>query len=146
LHSLDPPARSSDARSVGIPKEPRVPPRPNAAEIAQPAGASAALPLQQDMRVYAALELDSLPGPAGPIDISWLRDGAPIDRYRVELTIDEHGIVQKLAVLDSTPSPVERQLRAAFEAARFFPARKDGRAVRSRVVLQVGASAGAAGR
>jgi hypothetical protein len=37
-------------------------------------------------------------------------------------------------------------LRAAFGQARFFPARKDGRAVRSRVVLQIGFDSGAAAR
>lgn len=93
--------------------------------------------------VYAARELDSLPTPVSAIAIERLpgiaRAMAP-GRYRIELTIDEHGVVHKLDLLaPSMPGPVERELRAALEETRFIPARKDGRAVKSRVVLQVDA-------
>ena len=62
--------------------------------------------------------------------------------YRIELIVDERGVVESLALLaPRARDGLERALQE-LEATRFNPARKDGRAVRSRIVLQVSGGGG----
>ena len=100
-----------------------------------------ALPRAADPIVYAARDLDSYPRPAVPLDLERFADraaGIPPAGIRFELIIDEHGIVNHVAHLDvGTPGILESELRTAIAASRFIPARKDGRPVKSRVLISV---------
>lgn len=100
----------------------------------QRAAVTADVPMHPDPAVYAVHELDVLPRPVHAIEI------APpgTTPYRIELVIDERGIVQRLALLSpAAPERLQRKLQTAVGEKRFVPARKDGRAVRSRVILEV---------
>lgn len=109
-----------------------------APEVRQ-ASATATRLMQRETQVYAVTELDALPRPIGVIEV-----GTPgTAGYRVELVIDEHGRVHAAVLLSPAPAVLARELQATFQEARFVPARKDGRAVRSRIVLQVSADIGA---
>ncbi len=97
----------------------------------------AALPQAADPSYYTARDLDSYPRPLAPFRINRAAgDGA--GEVRLEILIDEHGIVRDMTIAGpAAPAWVEEELRAALAATRFLPAQKDGRAVRSRIVLSV---------
>jgi hypothetical protein len=94
-------------------------------------------PIRADPTVYTARELDSLPVPVLPLEISRLPLASTAAAVRLELLIDEHGTVSEITIAGGVPEP---ELRAAIAATAFVPARKDGRAVRSRIVLSVAAA------
>lgn len=102
---------------------------------------SIAVPRVADPTVYAARDLDSFPRPLLPMDIGrlWERaGGASGPGVRLELLIDEHGTVNEVRFADAgTAGELERELRATLAAMAFVPARKDGRAVKSRIVVSV---------
>lgn len=57
---------------------------------------------------------------------------------RVTLLIDETGNVNEVSTAGAEPAGIfEGAVRRAFASARFSPARKDGRAVKSRVLISV---------
>ena len=90
------------------------------------------LPAPVDPTVYTAGELDSLPVPVTPLDL------ASTDPVRLELVIDEQGTVRMVSIIGARAGLLrENELRAALAATAFVPARKDGRAVKSRIVLGV---------
>lgn len=93
-----------------------------------PASSGHALPAAPDLTYYAASDLDAYPQPVAPLDFGRLAVG----RFRFTLLIDEAGRVS--AVQGETSQPA---LRAVLAATRFHPARRDGRAVRSRVQLEL---------
>jgi protein TonB len=97
-----------------------------------------ALPQAADPSYYTARDLDRYPRPLAPLRINRAAgDGA--GEVRLEILIDERGIVQDMTFAGpAAPLRVEEALRAALVATRFLPAQKDGRAVRSRIVLSVG--------
>jgi hypothetical protein len=93
------------------------------------------VPTRADLTVYTARDLDSLPVPVLPLEISRLPlASTAAAAVRLELLIDEHGTVSDITISGAIPEP---ELRAAIAATAFVPARKDGRAVRSRIVLIV---------
>jgi protein TonB len=96
-----------------------------------------ALPQAADPSYYTARDLDRYPRPLAPFRINRAAgDGA--GEVRLEILIDERGIVQDMTFAGpAAPLRVEEALRAALVATRFLPAQKDGRAVRSRIVLRV---------
>lgn len=84
---------------------------------------------------YPARELDAYPRPARPLELERLPGAGSI---RLLLLIDEHGIVNDLSPVEAgAASRLDEALRTALAATRFLPAQKDGRAVRSRIVLSV---------
>ena len=108
----------------------------------RPAPASSlALPQVPDPTVYTARDLDSYPRPLVPLDIERLLDlsaGTPLAEVRFELLIDEHGIVNDVAPAGpGTAGRPGAELRAALAATRFIPALKDGRAVKSRMLVSI---------
>lgn len=118
---------------------------PAAVAEATPAGPPRAAPATSspapqlpDPTVYTARDLDSYPRPAAPLDTSLIEDpaaGKPVT-IRLELIIDERGVVNHVAVTGPGPAGfAESELRALLAATRFVPARKDDRAVKSRVLL-----------
>ena len=96
-----------------------------------------ALPQAPDANYYRARDLDRYPRPLAPFQINRTAgDGA--GEVRLEVLIDERGIVQDMIfAAPAALARVEEELRAALAATRFLPAQKDGRAVRSRIVLSV---------
>jgi len=96
-----------------------------------------ALPQAPDPNYYTARDLDRYPSPLVPFQINRTAgDGA--GEVRLEVLIDERGIVQEMTFAGPVaPVRIEEELRAALVATRFLPAQKDGRAVRSRIVLSV---------
>jgi protein TonB len=96
-----------------------------------------ALPQAADSSYYTARDLDRYPRPLAPFRINRTAgDGA--GDVRLEILIDERGIVQDMTFAGpAAPARVEEKLRATLAATRFLPAEKDGRAVRSRIVLSI---------
>jgi len=86
-----------------------------------------------DPTYYPARELDTHPQPTQPLELDWLPGAGSI---RLLLLIDEHGIVNDISLVEG--GRLDQALRTALAAARFVPARKDGRDVKSRVLLSVG--------
>jgi protein TonB len=142
------------------PEEPRAPLRtelpPNGSEglsdarsAPGPAGSSTealSLPGVPDPNYYAAPDLDSYPRPLTALRIA-LPLGAPRGEVRLEVLIDERGIVRDVSFASAVGSGgVEEELRAMLAATRFFPAVKDGRAVRSRILLSLTQGAGEGGQ
>lgn len=103
-----------------------------------PAKASAdALPLPEtpDPNFYAARDLDIYPTPLTALRIDG-SPGAGGGEVRLEVLIDELGIVREVNLAGVIrPGGVEEALRALLAATRFLPGVKDGRAVRSRILL-----------
>jgi protein TonB len=102
------------------------------------------LPPISDATIYGARDLDSYPRPIAPLDMARLEanlDGHPIV-IRLETTIDERGIVKEAVVVGpGVTSRMESEIRAMLAATPFIAARKDGRAVKSRVLLSVSLTA-----
>ena len=94
-----------------------------------------------DPSYYTARDLDSYPRPVVALDINRLADRAariPNAGITLELIIDEQGIVNHVAfAAPGIPGMLATELRAAIAATRFVPARKDGRAVKSRVLMNI---------
>ena len=87
---------------------------------------------------YAARDLDSYPRPLTPLRIDQ-PPGSSADEVRLELLIDEYGVVRDVTFsVSNDPGGVHEALRGALMATVFIPAIKDGRAVKSRIVLGVG--------
>lgn len=97
---------------------------PSAAEERRPA-----LPAAVDPNYYDARDLDVYPRPVVAFDLHRLASG----RYRFRLLIDEAGRVTAVE-----GEGAQQALRAALAATRFHPARRGGRAVRSRIELEIG--------
>lgn len=90
-----------------------------------------------DSRYYLAQELDSYPRPLAPLHLGGPAGGGAAE-VLLEILVDERGVVQD--VILGPPSQSGRaneELRAVLAATHFMPARKDGRAVRSRLTLRV---------
>ena len=91
-----------------------------------------------DSTYYPSRELDDYPRPLTPLRIDY-PPGSAAGEIRLELLIDEHGVVRDVTFSSSTdPGGVHETLRGTLMATVFIPAIKDGRAVRSRIVLGVG--------
>lgn len=102
---------------------------------------ASALPVVSDPVYYLAHQLDVYPALAQPVPLAFPADAASEragGRVLLMLLIDESGSVRELSVIDAGPAQIfERLIRAAFSQARFSPARKDGHAVKSRVLIAV---------
>lgn len=94
-----------------------------------------------DPTYYSARELDAYPTP-----ISLLKFEYPVraarenlgGRVLVMLLLDATGTVDNVSVVTAEPPGYfEDAVRTVIAAARFLPARKDGRAVKSRVLIHV---------
>lgn len=97
-----------------------------------PAGTAASGP---DLRFYPARELDQYPSPLSALRLD---DGS----VRLWVSIDQTGRVVDAAVIDAEPpGEFEMLARARVLATRFVPAQRDGRPVKSRVLLVLGRGA-----
>lgn len=130
------------AQPAAIPAAPNAPAAliPDTAEPAAPAAPEAALGLP-DVTYYAAADLDIFPLPLSPISFDHperaRETGAPAVA-RLWLSIDETGWPTQAELLDAPAADaLGEAIVAALRAQRFSPARKDGRAVRSRVLIEL---------
>jgi len=107
------------------------------ATVVAPPGADAQVAWRMpDPTYYPARELDVYPHPARPLELERLPGAGSI---RLLLLIDEHGIVNDISLVEAgAVGRLDQALRTALAATRFVPARKDGRDVKSRVLLSVG--------
>jgi protein TonB len=109
------------------------------------------VPLIRDPTYYPAKQLDVYPQPLTPIRLNYPDAAAALradGRVQVLLLIDEFGVVNEASVVEAQPAGYfEEATLAEFRATRFSPGKKQGHAVKSRVLLQVkylyGDSAGA---
>jgi protein TonB len=114
--------------------------------IIAPAGSTAALPavnipLLTDPTWYQARQLDVFPHALSAVRPAYPERAARAavsGEVTLELLIDESGQVHAAEVVRATPEGYfEAATVSAFQAARFVPGQKDGRAVRSRLVVKV---------
>ena len=123
-------AQPLDAPPPALKPEPREP------------GAALQVPVIRDPTYYAARFLDEYPRPLGPIEPRYpaqARSGNISGSVTLLLLIDENGVLQESSVLDARPESIFNEAALeAFRDMRFSPGRKDGRAVRSRVLVTVG--------
>jgi len=118
---------------------PRLPP-PTVEDEARNAPAPA-VPQIMDATYYPARELDVYPVLTQPISLAhW----APAVREEargevlMRLLIDEAGVVNDVSIVQAEPAgSFEELAQAVLANARFSPARKDGRVVRSRVLISI---------
>jgi protein TonB len=107
----------------------------------EPTAASGTAPEAPDSTYYAARQLDVYPALTAPLDLPYARRAlaAGVEgRALLLLHIDETGAVDEVAVVESQPAGYfEDDARRAFLAARFTPALRNGRAVKSRVLVEV---------
>jgi len=103
----------------------------------QPASEAPELSFAPDTRYYPARDLDSYPWPLAPLELGRLA-GERGGEVRLEMLIDERGIVQEVVFVQPTRSgQAEEELRAALAATHFMPSRKDGHAIKSRLMLRL---------
>ena len=99
------------------------------------------VPLITDPTWYQARQLDVFPRALSAVRPAYPELGtqAPLNgEVTLELLIDESGQVHAADVVGAVPEGYfEGAAVAAFREARFVPGRKDGHAVRSRVVVKV---------
>ena len=106
-----------------------------ATAVAPPGADAPAVLRAPDPTYYPARELDAYPQPARPLALDRPAGAGSI---RLLLLIDEHGVVNDVSLVEADAAGhLEETLRAMLVAARFIPARKDGRDVKSRVLLSV---------
>jgi periplasmic protein TonB len=95
---------------------------------------------ERDPTYYTARELDFYPAPLAPLDLTPPAGTAAMIAARVllELRVDDGGAVTGAQVLESgAEAEWADAVRRAFIAHRFTPARRNGVAVKSRVVVEV---------
>jgi periplasmic protein TonB len=96
------------------------------------------LPFLRDTTWYPARQLDVFPRPLTPLQPAYPDDADLRGEVTLLVLIDEAGAVHEVTVAESQlPERFQVAAAAAFRNARFEPALKDGRAVRSRVVVKV---------
>ena len=90
---------------------------------------------------YAAKELDVYPQPLNRIEPVYPQTALAaeiVGSVTMLILIDEFGEVTDVSVLEASPQDVfEESARYAVAASRYAPAQKNGRAVRSRILVKV---------
>jgi protein TonB len=132
--------------------EPKPESRQVAPELLAPSDGDNALRLTPDQTYYPAKQLDVYPQPLTPIKLNFPDTAATHrgdGRVLLLLLIDEFGAVNEVSVVEAQPEGLfEDAALSVLRATQFLPAQKQGRPVKSRVLLQVnyiqGDSAGTA--
>jgi periplasmic protein TonB len=125
--------------------EPSTAPSPTIApidpEAAAPAGSDATVASIPDPVHYPAKDLDIYPQALKritPVYPETARDSKVAGSVTLLVLIDEVGKVVGTSVMDAAPDGVfEQAAQDALANAAFYPAQKDGRMVRSRVLIKV---------
>jgi protein TonB len=137
------PADANTSPEREPPREP-APPRADAATAAPRAASplpGIEVPLIRDPTYYPARLLDVYPSPLVEIRFVY-PPTADADRVsgvvRLQLLIDEFGLVNELTVVEAVPPGYfEDAAREGLRQVRFTPGVREGRAVKSRVIIQV---------
>jgi hypothetical protein len=111
-----------------------------ASRVAEPprAQAQAESLLERPPDYYTAQELDVYPTLMHPPVSEWRRLSAPGAWLTVMVTLGETGRVEDIAALNgSAERPADPIVRELLQSARFAPAIKSGRPVKSRIVLRL---------
>lgn len=120
---------------------PPVMPASPAVEQASPLLPALKVPLLEDPTWYPAKQVDVHPTALYPIKPVYPDKGVELGvdgKVVLLLLIDEAGVVKEVSVVEADPEGVfEESALAAFRSARFSPAQKSGRAVKSRVLIRV---------
>jgi protein TonB len=99
------------------------------------------LPQLADTTYYEALALDVQPQVVSPIVLTDPEAESPdphVGHVRLQLRLEADGRVSEAKVLESKlPRAYEVLALEVFGDAKFTPGRKDGRAVRARIVIEV---------
>ncbi len=102
---------------------------------------SVTMPLLADPTWYSAQQLDVYPRALGAVQPAYPGQAANAGiggEVTLLLMVDEAGSVEEVAVAQAVPQGYfEAAAIAAFRTARFAPAQKDGRSVRSRILVRV---------
>jgi protein TonB len=99
---------------------------------------SVAMPLLADPTWYSPQQLDVYPRALSSVQPAYPAQTGIRGEVTLLLMVNERGTVEDVSVVRAVPEGYfEAAAVAAFQAARFEPARKDGRNVRSRIVLRV---------
>jgi periplasmic protein TonB len=100
---------------------------------------STEVPLLVDPAWYEAKDLDLYPRPLAPVQPEYPASApAILGEVTLLLQIDEFGVPQQLSVVTAEPAGYfEEPALQAFQTARFTPAQREGRPVRSRIVVKV---------
>jgi len=162
---LPPPPETADAKKIagqdsrggggpvpgGTSRASTISPAPgpwSSAEMQAPQASVPALPQIPDPVYYPARQLDVYPALLQSIRLEYPRHAAQSrvsGKVLVMLLIDETGLVNDISITEAEPAGYfENAVHAAFTDARFSPARKDGRAVKSRVLIRVNYNPGEA--
>lgn len=135
---LAPPAPNPIAETPTAPASPLLPDDP---EQAVSAAASAPGTIVPDTVHYAAKDLDIYPQASKWITPAYprsARDAQIAGSVTLLVMIDEAGRVEGTSVVDAVPDGVfEQSAQQALASAAFYPAQKDGRTVRSRILIKV---------
>lgn len=106
------------------------------------------LPPQVEPVYYSARQLDVYPALLHPVRPDYPEQSSQSKtggKVRMTLLIDETGHVTEVLAVEAEPAGYfEDAVRRAFASARFSPARKDGRAVKSRVLISIAYGTGEA--
>lgn len=99
------------------------------------------IPLLEDPTWYPAKQLDAPPVALYPVEpdypIKGVEQGVE-GNVVLLLLIDEAGVVKEASVVEANPEGIfDDSTLFAFRQARFTPAQKNGRAVKSRVLIRV---------
>jgi len=97
------------------------------------------MPLLADPTWYPAAQLDVFPAALEPVRPAYPETAADtLGQVTLLLLVDDTGRVHECSVVDAQPEGVfDEAAVVAFRSARFAPGRKDGRSVRSRVLVKV---------
>ena len=103
------------------------------------AGSDSSIASAHDSTYYTARELDVYPALTTPLDLRHLAVPAGVRlRALLAVRIDAHGVVEDVSVVEFEPGErFEVEVRRALFAVRFTPALKNGRTVKSRVLIRV---------
>jgi protein TonB len=103
------------------------------------ASAGIDIPLIRDPTYYPAKQLDVYPQPLAEIRLQYPETAGRADGLLLMLLlIDEFGAVNEVSVIEADPPGIfEEAARAVFQAARFSPGVRQGRTVKSRVLIRV---------
>ena len=107
------------------------------AVAAEPAGSasSANVPEARDPAIYGALQLDEYPRALTALDLTGVA-GLP-GKLRATVLIDESGAVSSVRQVQEAPDEVQRAAKALLLAARFSPAKREGRLVKAQLVVEL---------
>jgi protein TonB len=126
---------------VRIEREAAAPSVSSPAAPPQPARPAGAVPEAPDLTYYAAKQLDVYPALAAPLDLKYrgkAADDGVTGRALLLVLIDEVGTVKDVSVVEAEPANTfEEDAKRALMSARFSPAYRSGRTVRSRVLIEV---------